>query len=82
MISAAAMIPFRAKAVKKVLVDAVVAPLRSDLGGGDERLHEKKGKKKNRHTFGMVGVMGEEERGRNGTTGWEPGSAMRSGSTS
>ena len=30
------MIPFRANAVKKVFVEAVVAPLRLDLGGGDE----------------------------------------------
>jgi hypothetical protein len=32
------MIPFRTKAVKKVLVEAVVAPLTSDLGSGDEWL--------------------------------------------
>lgn len=58
MISIAAMIPFRTKAVTNVFVEAVVAPLRSDLCGGDERLHERK---KNKHTFGMVGVMVEKE---------------------
>jgi hypothetical protein len=42
VISTAAMIPFRIKAVKKVLVEAVFAPLTSDLGGGDERLREQK----------------------------------------
>ena len=59
VISTAAMIPFRAKAVKKVLVEALFAPLTSDLGGV-ERLREKK-EEKTRHTFGIVGVMVEKE---------------------
>ena len=60
VISTAAMIPFRAKAVKKVLVEALFAPLTSDLGGDDERLREKK-EEKTRYTFGIVGVMVEKE---------------------
>ena len=46
-ISTAAMTPFRIKAAKKVLVEAVVAPLRLDLGGGGgEQLHKTEREKK------------------------------------
>lgn len=78
MISTAAMIPFRAKAVKKVLVEAVVAPLRSDLGGGDERSHKKKKKKartKKTAIHSGLSLWWEKEEKR-----WA-GNAMRSGST-
>ena len=51
-ISIAAMTPFRTKAVTKVLVEAVDAPLRLvDLGGV---MSGHTGKKRNVHTFGKI----------------------------
>lgn len=56
------MIPFRTKAVTKVLVEAEDAPLRLvDLGGDDEWLH---GQKRKRHTFGKVVMVGKGEKRR------------------
>ena len=61
MTAMATMIPFKAKAPQKALVEAVASKFgslgsESDLGGGDERFHDKEGK--SRSTFGFVCVMG------------------------
>lgn len=56
------MIPFRTKAVKKVLVEALVAPLRLDLGGGDQWLLRRQERRAGIHLVRLLWCGGKGEK--------------------